>query len=185
VVVAVGGGAWALKDKLLGKDGRADTTATDTSRIALNGGTNPGGGPTVDSLKQDSLDRLSHQTNGGATNPNVRTNGGKDTTLGRDIATKPIGTVDDRPGVTLPRASEATHEDPSRRDAARRKAISIYYRGGLSDSIRASAALLIMGAYTEDGKYQSALDWADSSYRLRPDTTLLKQINVLKQLLGN
>jgi serine/threonine-protein kinase len=191
VLLAIAGGGWVLRGKLLG-GGAADTTT-----IKQPGGGNPDSirlaqaqarrDSVADSLANAARDSVEHTklANGGTGKPpGPRTgNGNTGGQQTRDSAVKPIGTVPDQ--GTLPTVADATSDDPAKREAARRRAITVYYRPGTSDSLRASAALLIMGAYTEDQKYQSAKDWADSSYRLRPDPKVLRQINVLKQMLGN
>ncbi|HSB53879.1 MAG TPA: hypothetical protein VLD58_05960, partial [Gemmatimonadales bacterium] len=189
VALAIGGGGLAFKDKLLGK-AKPDTTIADTSKPAAGGqqGTpdTPGAVVPQDTAgkgKPDTtLQQLSHQTANTATNSGGKPAGGGTKPPPRDSAHGPIGTAEDR---LLPTTDEAQNEDPKIRAAARQRAIRVYYRPNMSDSLRASAALVVMGSYTEDQNYRSALAWADSSYRLRPDPAVLTQINVLKQLLGN
>jgi hypothetical protein len=180
-VVLLAGVGGVLVVKGMGGNDQPDPTGRDTSQVAI------GNKPLInrdsiaaknraDSIQaaRDSIERLSHQTK--PINPG---------NLGRDSATKPTGTVPAGNPAELPTVQEATSDDPAIRSVARQKALRVYFRRESSDSLKASAALRVMGTYTEDQRYKSALDWADSSYRFRADPQVLKQIDVLKQLLGN
>ncbi|MBK8004498.1 MAG: hypothetical protein IPK12_11325 [Gemmatimonadetes bacterium] len=75
--------------------------------------------------------------------------------------------------------------DPALRDGARTKAEAIYRRTDITDSLRAAAAYTVSAAFQQDSKFQLALSWADSAYRLRPTPQLQTHMSRLRQSLGN
>lgn len=60
---------------------------------------------------------------------------------------------------------------PTTRVRARQRALAIYRRGDVTDSVRAEAARLVSQAWIEDKEWVRARAWADTAYRLHPRET--------------
>jgi len=191
VLLALAGGGYAMRDKLLGRDRPADTPGVAANHVAPPDADSirqaQRDSVTRDSLARDSIVRLSHPANGGAAIPSgTRTANGK--TGGqdqlRDSAVKPIGAVDIGPAkVELPDPDSIL--DPASRPAARAKAIAIYQRRDVSTEMRARAARAVSAAFQEDADFTQALTWAERSYALRPDPQVKSLIESLKEKTGN
>ncbi|HEV8122614.1 MAG TPA: serine/threonine-protein kinase [Gemmatimonadales bacterium] len=150
VVLALGGGAYAMKDSLFGPKNppadsttgvvgdsvqhfsQQDTTKRDTTKSTTDSST------------------LSHV--GGTTNPGPGTRNPppRDTT---SHGTNPVTKI----AVPLPSLDDIL--EASTRATARSNAERIYRRTDVLDSLRAEAAALVGQAYTEDANFQSAKDW--------------------------
>jgi serine/threonine-protein kinase len=184
VLLALAGGGYAMRDKLLGAG------TTDTTKLAIQ---NPGGGVDQDSIRRqqerdsllrkqiaDSIANAGKGANGG-TKPQNSNAGGR---LPKDSAVRPTEEVGGGPAtITLP-TPESIDNDATRA-SARSKAIAIYFNAGASRDLRAKAAYMASTAYQLDGKFEEALAWADSSYRLKPTEQLKNVIDGLKRQIGN
>jgi len=162
VVLALGGGAFALKDTLFGRTAqdsvqtpipqKPDSTR-DTSRVAggtTNPGTNPGGTTTTQ-----------RDTSRGGTQvvrpppPNT----------GRDSARPP---QPEKINVELPSLDDVF--EASTRPRARQDARTIYNRSDVKDSVRAEAASLVGQSYNEDKDFREAARWFGLALALNPRT---------------
>ncbi len=172
VAIAIGGGGYALKDKLLGT-AKGDSTKVDSSRVAPGGqqGTSDTPGPIPDTAgkgKSDSLQQLSHQTVSTATDPG---GGGKPVGGGkpplRDSARgSAIIVPDAKVTADLPPLDDVI--ETASRARAREAARTVYNRTDVRDSVRAHAAMLIGQSYTEDGDYSQAKRWLTLAVQLHP-----------------
>jgi eukaryotic-like serine/threonine-protein kinase len=187
VLVAALGGTLVFRNQLF-PGSVADSTTKGGGGGVLPGDTSgiqpgPGKADTDKMSHLENPDSLRASGGGSGNPPPVRPNPGP-TGQRIDSATKPIGTIPTQPAsVSLPDQDDLF--DPGKRTEARRKAIAIYFRAGVPDSVRASAALMVMVAYQQDSLFQRAADWGDSSYRIKPNDRLLTQIHVLRQQAGN
>ena len=153
VVLALGGGAFAMRDSLFGPKGR--TPADSTARDSIN-----------QLSKQDSLTDTTKQTP--ADTPLVHVNNPSNPGPGRNPpprdttshATTPVTKI----AVPLPSLDDIL--EASTRGSARAAAERVYRRTDVLDSLRAEAAALVGQSYTEDANYQSAKDWYTNADRM-------------------
>jgi hypothetical protein len=168
VLLAIAGGAWAIKGGALtgGKKpvepaagqtaAPADSTATSHDTVSA-----PAGTPAT-------VPPASHDSSRG-TRPSAP-------------VTKPNPPAPVSTAVQLP-PIEAL-DSPATRGPARIEAQGIYNRKDLPDSVRAMAASFIASADMEDSQWQDALMWATRSDSLRPSSGTKSLITRLKQKVG-
>jgi serine/threonine protein kinase len=174
VVLALGGGALAMKDTLFGSG--TETPAADSTRLAAN--------PADTGIQQLSQETGDSTGLNGARDTTNRETGqlpprNQDSSRGttRDPNT---GTRDPGPGtaakvsVPLPDLDEIF--EAGTRNAARRRAEAIYNRGDVIDSLRAEAAALVGQAYSENGDFESAKDWHTKANTMFPRETFRRLI---------
>ena len=166
VLLAVAGGGYAMRAKLLGGDGvNRDSLQLADSLKRVESLRRADSLRRVDSLqladslrRADSLKGLAVDT--GRKRPP------------RDSVRKPNGTVG---GVTttkvtaeLPTADEVTDSIAANRAKAREAARAVYNRTDVLDSVRAKAASLVGQTYTEDKNFKEARRWFDLALQLHP-----------------
>jgi serine/threonine-protein kinase len=161
------GGGWAFRDRLLGhgtssgqNPSKGDTTTTthgpgggDTGAITTPGPPSPPDTP----LHVVRPPPPPPSNPGGPVKPS-------DQGTGSHPAAQPT--------VVLPDPDDVF--DPSLRDGARQKALAIYKRRDVPDTLRAMAAFTVASAYQEDRKLKDACAWSDSAFRLRRDSIYIK-----------
>ncbi len=167
LVMALGAGGYAFKDRILGGSAVDSTTlkppvvdpfakpATDTT------GTNPTG--TADSTIPETTKPLKPNT--------VRTGDTAKTPIKpprRDSAFGPIGQMPDPHKVSAELPSLDDILDAATRNRARLEARAIYNRPEVIDSIRAEGAVLVAQSYTEDKNFTEAVRWYDLALRTYP-----------------
>ncbi|HWA58548.1 MAG TPA: serine/threonine-protein kinase, partial [Gemmatimonadales bacterium] len=142
VLLAVAGGGYAMRDKLMG-GGRpaADSARVDSSKVAQGGGGQPGSSPDSQQLPAKDTpqpvtdtQRLTHPGPGPTGTPGGSPGKGT-TTPPRDSASKPTGTIDNPPRIDLP--SPDDFDDPATRGPARAKAIAVYNTAAADPQLRA------------------------------------------------
>ncbi len=185
VALAVAGGGIAFRSQLFGGGTGSDSTQIDSSKNA--GGNKPVNQDSIDAVQhirdsiaqftRDSLDRLSRQTNSGNTGGKPA-NGGRTTnpagTIGRDSATKPVGTFPAKVTAELPSLDDVISDDAGTRARARDAMRAIYNRTDVIDSVRANAAAWIGQTLTEDGNFREAKRWISLAVQLHPRATYRK-----------
>ena len=190
VAVAIGVGAWALKGGMGGGGGAPDslTQVAQQESTALKPETPPDTGSSAQTNPPPVTPVGNPGTSPGGTPPQPLTRPANPTTMPggsttrRDSAIAPV--IPNRTvAVQLPDVDDVF--DPALRDGARAKAEAIYRRTDISDSLRAAAAYTVSAAFQQDSKFQLALNWADSAYRLRPTPQLQTHMSRLRQSLGN
>jgi serine/threonine-protein kinase len=171
LLLAAGGGAFALKDRLFGRA----ATPVDTSQTHSPGP--PAGG-------QDTTHVV--PAGGQDTSKTVVPSGGKPPVNPprRDSVPppKPPRPIPTPAVVTLPDVEDIF--DSGKRDGARQRAEAIYRRQDVSDSVRAMAANMVAAAHQEDKKYTDALLWAQRSQDLRPTDQGQALVDRLKKLVS-
>jgi len=166
LVVALGAGAFAFKDRIMGGSG-AESTGTkpplvtpDTSDAKLAGGA------------PDSTEPFSRPDTAKLVKPG--TVGTRDpvkpvvTPPRRDQALSPIGQTPGGQKVSAELPSLDDILDAGTRNQARLEARAIYNRTEVVDSIRAEAAVLVAQSYTEDKNFTEAVRWYDLALRTYP-----------------
>jgi serine/threonine protein kinase len=152
VVLALGGGAFVMRDSLFGKAREANTA--DSANLAATPG--------------DTTIELSTPTGDSAVF------GARDTSTGQQLPPRPQTDIGRRSGtdsgrrdpgprstlkVSVPLPDLEEIFDPGTRTTARRRAEAIYDRTDVLDSLRAEAAALVGQAYAENTDFESAKDW--------------------------
>jgi serine/threonine protein kinase len=159
LLLAAGGGAYALRDRLFGGSAAsADTTQTrpqgaDTTH------SRPGSGDTSKPADRSSIRPAG---NNGSKPPGPKPP--------RDSAAPP------QPPRPLPSAGKVTAGlpaleeifDPATRPRARQEARTIYNRGDVFDSVRAEAASLVGQTFNEDSNFVEAKKWFGLAVGLHP-----------------
>jgi serine/threonine protein kinase len=166
VVLALGGGAFVMKDALFGKTATDSTQADSTNRI-----TNPDSG--LQQLAHSGGDpaALVGDTTSGTQPPplnqvrdTAKRNGPDPRTQVRDPGPSPNTPV--KIAVPLPSLDDIF--EAGTRNDARNRAERIYNRTDVLDSLRAEAAVLVGQAYAEDRDFVRAKQWFTDANRMFP-----------------
>ena len=189
VLLAVAGGAWAIKGGALGRGNKsslepaggqtatpAETTSAHQDSIAA-----PAGNPApVPAATHDS-------TRGGKPpgpvlkpNPTVTTPNTANPAPIHGAGTQPAANPAAAAALPPPEALD----DPVQRGPARLTAEAIYNDPKRTALDRAMAADFVAAFYMQDSVYKAALDWARKSYALRPTSTTQGLITQLEAKVG-
>ncbi|MEO8634151.1 MAG: serine/threonine-protein kinase [Gemmatimonadales bacterium] len=166
LVMALGAGGYAFKDRLFGR-AAADTasqkppvTAPDTTGLGLGVGT-----PDTAELRRraDSTKLAASRTVRSGDTAKPKTDPGR-----RDVALPPIGQMPTGQKVTAKLPELDVIFDSTTRGQARQEARTIYNRPDVLDSIRADAAMLVGQSYNEDKNFTESSRWFDLANRIYP-----------------
>ncbi len=162
ILLAGGGGVYAMRDRLFGATPQAaipvdsaTTVHTDTTRKAPDTIQTHAAGTADSTKKVTPGDR-----NGGNRPP-------------RDSVVKPAGGTTTVPTggkarVELPSIDDVLSDDANVRSRVRQEARSVYNRSDVLDSLRAEAAMMVGQTFTMDGNFRDAEHWLDLAVKTNP-----------------
>jgi eukaryotic-like serine/threonine-protein kinase len=165
LLLAAGGGAYAMKDRLFGSAAPADTTqlkpqATDSTHV-----------PTVSgSDTTQPVDTSRAVTSHVVKPPN---NGTKRDSTPTGVPPRPAPGAS-KTTAALPELEEIF--DQGTRGRAREEARNIYNRTDVLDSVRAEAASLVGQSFNEDQNFKDAKKWFGLAVALNPGKQTYKQL---------
>jgi serine/threonine protein kinase len=168
-LLAVAGGAFALRDRLFGV-ARAVTDSSTTHPQGDSTRTQQFSHP--DSSSQPVAPQPAGQSGGPP--PRTETNPPPNPQNRRDSVPRPPAggypTIPSGGKVTaeLPVIDEYTSDDAAVRARARQDARAVYNRTDVVDSVRAEAAMIVGQSYTMDGSFKDAAHWLDLAVKTRP-----------------
>ena len=181
VVLALGGGAFAMRNSLFGGNAQDSTKQNDTTHLSGPGPTNTG-----DSVTQLSTSDTGAK-HGGTPNGGRPTNPGGQRT---DTSSHTVPPGGQQTQLNLPALrqeifdlQDAVLDKPGQRNATRQRAQDIYGMANLPDSLRAAAAFTVYLAFFNDQQAGPARTWIDRALTLSPgNTTYLQARDGLSRL---